>query len=209
MRMRGRQGLKSNRERAAMGGLASGLLCALAAAGVFAAAPVLTWNPSGAPVWDLATQNWRDAGGAPAVWAQGAVARFDGAGGAVDVQTGVTAGGVTFASGGYTLEGAVLTLGALARIDVLGGSHTVRNTLGGVGPLSVAVQSGRLSVDGQGKVLPQVLLEQGGGALALAGESAGGVSVASGATLLVNGAGATVGVGLSGAPGGVLEIKVE
>ncbi|MCL1921991.1 MAG: PA14 domain-containing protein [Kiritimatiellaeota bacterium] len=78
-----------------------GILFAGAAA--LADAPVLTWD--GGAVWDAASVSWVDESGAPSAWVQGAVAKFDGAGGMVEVSADVSASGLVFASGGYALVG--------------------------------------------------------------------------------------------------------
>ena len=92
-------------------GVRACLMCALAAVGGFALAnpTQLWWAPQGAPVWDGTSLNWRQgsSGGAPTAWIPGAVAIFgpSGGGGFVDVSADVSAGGIEFASGGYTLVG--------------------------------------------------------------------------------------------------------
>ncbi|MCL1920485.1 MAG: hypothetical protein FWG50_05320 [Kiritimatiellaeota bacterium] len=82
-----------------------GLLCALALAGGFADAQVLTWNGAGGAAWDAASVSWVDEGNVPSAWVPGAVAKFDGAGGLVEVSADVSASGLVFASGGYALVG--------------------------------------------------------------------------------------------------------
>ncbi|MCL2105057.1 MAG: PA14 domain-containing protein, partial [Kiritimatiellaeota bacterium] len=106
----------------------------------------------------------------------------------------------------YTLEGAPLTFGAPARIDMLGGSHTIANTLDAGGPLGVTTGSGTLTFGGTGGVLAPVALEQGALTLADSATLAGGVSVAEGASLTVSGADTTVGTSLDGGPGAALTL---
>ena len=136
------------------------LLFTIVAAGglALANAPVLTWAPQGAAVWDKSSVNWLD-GQAPSAWVAGAIANFDGPGGAVDVQEEVEVGGITFTSGDYDLAGKALTFAASARIDVQDGSSTIRNALDGLALLNIAVQGGSLALEGSAVTLPK--LEQG------------------------------------------------
>ena len=128
----------------------------------------------------------------------------------VTLGTPVTVGALIFnhTAWGYTLAGDTLTIGGSpARVDVLNGSHTVKNTLDASEPLSVAVANGKLTVDGQGTILPRVLVEQG--TLALAGEGTlpSGATLADGGTLAVSGTNTAVGTGLDGAAGAALAFQ--
>jgi autotransporter-associated beta strand protein len=81
----------------------SGLVFAVHALGE---PPVLKWNGPSGGIWDTATANWLDASENTVAWIPGAEARFEGAGGLVDVAADVPVSGITFASNGYTLLGA-------------------------------------------------------------------------------------------------------
>jgi autotransporter-associated beta strand protein len=105
--------------------LASGLLAS--ATLTFADPPVLRWNGPAIDtnVWDSVSTNWLDAGDSAVVWQPGAEALFDGAGGAVDVAENVAASNLTFATGGYTLEG----FGLLTVIGTLSAADATASTL--------------------------------------------------------------------------------
>lgn len=100
--------------------LASATLC-------HADPPVLRWNGPAIDtnVWDSVSTNWLDTGDASVAWQPGAEALFDGAGGTVDVAENVAASNLTFATGGYTLEG----LGLLTVNGTLSAADTTANTL--------------------------------------------------------------------------------
>jgi autotransporter-associated beta strand protein len=105
--------------------LASGLLTA--ATLCLADPPVLRWNgPAiGTNVWDAATTNWLDAAESAVAWQPGSEARFDGAGGSVDVAENVVASNLTFATGGYALGG----LGLLTVEGGLSAAASTENTI--------------------------------------------------------------------------------
>ncbi|MCL1919526.1 MAG: PA14 domain-containing protein [Kiritimatiellaeota bacterium] len=81
------------------------VVCGVLACALLADAQVLTWDGAGGAKWDASSVNWLDESSQPSAWVPGAVAKFDGGGGFVEVAADVSAGGITFASGGYTLAG--------------------------------------------------------------------------------------------------------
>ena len=73
----------------------------------FGAPPVLRWNDAaGTNVWNTTVTNWLDAGSNAVAWQLGSEARFEGAGGIVNVAADAVVSNITFASSGYTLLGA-------------------------------------------------------------------------------------------------------
>ncbi len=188
----------------------------------------LTWygdgvNPGGDGVWTLTGNNWFD-GTTVRAWVPGAKAIFSGTGGTVTLDFGVAAsGGLEFASTGYTLTGAGLTLGGTAggAVEVAGGAAvTIAAPLGGTtgltktgaGTLSLAaantlsgatvVQGGTLQVANGGALAASPVTVQPGAAVKIeAGVTmrapsltlSGGRLDAAGTTILVNGTGTGIG----------------
>ncbi len=74
----------------------------------FGDSPVLRWNgpAAGTNLWDAAAVTWLDAGDAAVAWQPGAEARFEGAGGIVNVAADVAVSNITFTGNGYALLGA-------------------------------------------------------------------------------------------------------
>jgi autotransporter-associated beta strand protein len=126
---------------------------------------VLRWNgpAAGTNLWDATSLTWLDAGANAVVWQPGSEARFEGAGGLVNVAADVAVSNITFASNGYTLLGA----GRLAVEGTLASAAATTNSLG----VEIVTAAG--------------LAKTGGGALALA-RCAGAVAAQEGA-LLVSG----------------------
>jgi autotransporter-associated beta strand protein len=117
---------------------AIGRTCAAVLAGLLVAAPHSSeaasffWDPQGikgtgsggAGIWDTSATNkvWAS-GGVDVAWADNNTAVFQGPGDAVAVNSAVTAAGITFSSGGYTLTGAsTITLAASLIMNATGGS---------------------------------------------------------------------------------------
>ena len=129
----------------------------------FGAPPVLRWNPTSTNLWDATSLTWLDAGANAVAWQPGSEARFEGAGGLINVAADVAVSNITFASNGYTLLGA----GRLAVEGTLASAVATTNSLG----VEIVTAAG--------------LAKAGGGALALA-RCAGAVAAQEGA-LLVSG----------------------
>ena len=135
----------------------------LALAGMFSArADSLTWDPGqngnsgGAGVWNLSTANWWN-GTADVAWKDNSAlgtngAIFGGTGGAVTLNTSLSASNLLFQGAGYTLSGSgTLTLGGGIDVTQVGsGTTTIGNALSLVGPQQPWVSSGSstLSING-------------------------------------------------------------
>lgn len=96
-------------------------------------------SAGGAGTWDTTLLNW-DAGASPHVaWnnSNNDTAEFAGTAGTVTLGTGITAGGLTFNTAGYTVTGSTLTLaGASAPIlNVSTGTSTISSDLAGTNGL--------------------------------------------------------------------------
>nr|MCU0781683.1 autotransporter-associated beta strand repeat-containing protein [Akkermansiaceae bacterium] len=148
--------------------LATLALASLAFVSVSAHAADQVWNNSGAtPDWNTADDNW---GEPPTKWLQGNHAIFGGNGETVTLTEGISAGGITFTAGGYTITGNTLTLADGATIttaesvtaiinSALGGSGAIAKSGGGTLTLggangsytgAVTVAAGRLQLNSTG-----------------------------------------------------------
>lgn len=117
--------MESSRVVAASRFLCLSLACALSGSLALGDPDVLRWNGASGASWDATSANWLDAGENAVSWQPGAEARFDGAGGLVNVAADVAASGLTFASGGYTLLGA----GRLALEGALAAASGTTNSI--------------------------------------------------------------------------------
>lgn len=117
--------MESSRVVAASRFLCLSLVCALSGSLALGDPDVLRWNGASGASWDATSANWLDAGENAVAWQPGAEARFDGAGGLVNVAADVAASGLTFASGGYTLLGA----GRLALDGALAAASGTTNSI--------------------------------------------------------------------------------
>ncbi len=103
-------------------------------------------NVGGAQPWDGATANWAAASGGPydSAWA-GGEAVFEGTSGLVTVDS-VTAGGLTFAVGGYVLTNGTLTL--TGPTVVANSGATIHASIAGSAGLTKAGAGGTLTLSG-------------------------------------------------------------
>jgi hypothetical protein len=157
------------------------------------------------PGWQLNTGgNWDDGaswrGGLPD--SVGSAANFAttlNAAGTVNLGSNRTVGSLSFnsAPNGYTLSGSTIVLdngGNAASITVVAGSHTISSTLQPVGGLNVTVESAESVLDVTSVLnMTGNLVKSGPGELAVAGLSAGGVTVSAGG-LVISGEGGVVSV---------------
>ena len=133
-------------------GLAACLVLATAAS--WGAPPVLRWNPSSTNLWNASATNWLNESGAAVAWQPGAEARFEGAGGLVNVAADLVVSNITFAGSGYALLGAgrlcaegALSAAAATTNSVAASLTTVAGlSKTGTGALALARCSGPLSV---------------------------------------------------------------
>ncbi|MDR2982357.1 MAG: autotransporter outer membrane beta-barrel domain-containing protein [Puniceicoccales bacterium] len=130
-------------------------------------AATLQWNPSsgdGDGVWDDATASWFDGSG-QVLWQAGDVAEFSGTGGTITLGSAVSAEGLGFLAGDFTLEGQ---------------GHVL--SLANTSPTEVNVASGRVVIDaklsGTGS-----LQKTGAGTLVLKGEQSYAGTIISGGTV--------------------------
>lgn len=150
------------------------LTCCLQAPSMSADNP---WNLAGAGNWDVSTANWA----APALWANGNndTAVFGGTGAVITLTTGITAGGLTFNTTGYTIAGGanVLTLGAATNTITLGAgtTSTISAILGGTTGATIT-GAGTLALSGV-NTLTGGFTVAGGGTLSFTADSTlGGAS---------------------------------
>ena len=160
--------------------LASALAALLAAPAIHAA--VVTWDitpgtvgagdslvTGGLGAWNTTNGNWTtDAGVNNSAWvnANNDTAVFGDTGGAVTLGTGITVGGLTFNTAGYTVAGNTLTFGSAGNIaantdaaisSVLAGSPAIAKTATGILTLSGAnTFSGQLTVENGTLSIPTI-----------------------------------------------------
>jgi autotransporter-associated beta strand protein len=162
------------------------LLCA--ACLTTADAAVLVWKDAGVDnVWDDVSLNW-DGGGT--AWVDGSTAQFQGAGGAVAVPGAVTAAGITFLSGGYTVGGAgTLTLSGAPSVNamVAGTTNELSVSLAGADGFTKSGAGVLVLSGGNGALAGQVRVSQGLLRLSYDNPTALGATGAGNETIVENG----------------------
>ena len=181
------------------GSIGALLTCALIPT---AHAATATWTTSGSSAldgsgtWDAVTANWTTTGTSSAAWNPGNTAVFGaGTGGsyAVSLSGSSSVGGLTFnalPSGGYTLTGGTLGLGAATTTFTVNNATTIGSAIQGTNTLTLAGTSiltltGSNSYTGLTTVSSGTLQIGAGGTTGSIWASSG-IAVASGATLAFN-----------------------
>jgi len=136
-----------------------------------AVAATLTWwsggsggAAGGAGTWDTTGLQWTADGSAWSAWSNAATdtAVLGGASaGTVTLGTGITAGGITFATTGYTVSGNTLTLaGGTATIDAAATSATIGSAIAG-SALLTKIGSGTLTLTGNNSYSGNTVIDAG------------------------------------------------